>query len=110
MQPKHSGYPTKQPGESYKAPNGQDVPSVITYVDETGGKTNYLSIRQISELLDASVGWNAATNSVDIAAPNAGKVAKRTMAASPPTPQSLYLELSTGRSLRSTQLRLLVNP
>jgi hypothetical protein len=43
-------------GESYKAPNGQDVPSVITYVDETGGKTNYLSIRQISELLDASVG------------------------------------------------------
>ena len=36
-------------GESYKAPNGQDVPSVITYVDETGGKTNYLSIRQISE-------------------------------------------------------------
>ena len=38
-------------GESYKAPNGQDVPSVITYVDETGGKTNYLSIRQISELL-----------------------------------------------------------
>ena len=26
-------------GESYKAPNGQDVPSVITYVDETGGKT-----------------------------------------------------------------------
>ncbi len=61
-------------GESYKAPNGQDVPSVITYVDETGGKTNYLSIRQISELLDASVGWNAATNSVDIAAPNAGKI------------------------------------
>ena len=53
-------------GESYKAPNGQDVPSVITYVDETGGKTNYLSIRQISELLDASVGWNAATNSVDM--------------------------------------------
>ena len=38
-------------GESYKAPNGQDVPSVITYVDETGGKTIYLSIRQISELL-----------------------------------------------------------
>ena len=35
-------------GESYKAPNGQDVPSVITYVDETGGKTNYLSIRQRS--------------------------------------------------------------
>ena len=37
-------------GENYKAPNGQEVPSVITYVDVTGGKTNYLSIRQISEL------------------------------------------------------------
>ena len=58
MQPKHSGYPTKQPGESYKAPNGQDVPSVITYVDETGGKTNYLSIRQISELLGIEVRWD----------------------------------------------------
>ena len=38
-------------GESYTAPNGQQVPSVITYVDNAGGKTNYLSVRQISELL-----------------------------------------------------------
>ena len=68
------GTETIKKGEAFRAPNGQDVPSVITYVDETGGKTNYLSIRQISELLDASVGWNAATNSVDIAAPNAGKI------------------------------------
>lgn len=30
-------------GESYKAPNGQDVPSVITYVDETG-RQNQLSL------------------------------------------------------------------
>ena len=35
-------------GESYTAPNGQQVPSVITYVDSAGGKTNYLSVRQIS--------------------------------------------------------------
>ena len=68
------GTETIKKGEAFRAPNGQDVPSVITYVDETGGKTNYLSIRQISELLDASVGWNATTNSVDIAAPNAGKI------------------------------------
>ena len=61
-------------GETCKAPNGQGVPSVIIYVDVAEDKTNYLSIRQISELLDASVGWNAATNSVDIAAPNAGKI------------------------------------
>lgn len=56
-------------GESYTAPNGQQVPSSITYTDATGGMTNYLSVRQISELLDATVGWNATSNSVDIAAP-----------------------------------------
>ena len=54
-------------GESYKAPNGQEVPSVITYTDEAGGKTNYLSVKQLSELLDAEVSWNSETNSVDFA-------------------------------------------
>ena len=54
-------------GESYKAANGQEVPSVITYTDAVGGKTNYLSVRQISELLDAEVAWNAETNTVDFA-------------------------------------------
>jgi len=53
-------------GESYKAPNGQDVPSVITYVDETGGKTNYLSIRQISELLGIEVRWDGQKNRVNL--------------------------------------------
>lgn len=56
-------------GEPYVAPNGQKVPSSITYTDATGGKTNYLSVRQICELLDATVAWNAEENSVDIAAP-----------------------------------------
>lgn len=59
-------------GEHYTAPNGQQVPSSITYTDATGGKTNYLSVRQIAELLDATIGWNAETNSVDIAAPGVG--------------------------------------
>lgn len=54
-------------GTTYKAANGQEVPSVITYVDEAGGKTNYLSVRQISELLDAEVSWNAATGNVEFA-------------------------------------------
>ena len=54
-------------GESFKAPNGQEVPSVITYTDEAGGKTNYLSVKQLSELLDAEVAWNSETNSVDFA-------------------------------------------
>lgn len=59
-------------GGSYTAPNGQKVPSSITYTDAAGGKTNYLSVRQICELLDATVSWNAAANSVDIAAPKSG--------------------------------------
>ena len=32
------GTETIKKGEAFRAPNGQDVPSVITYVDETGGK------------------------------------------------------------------------
>jgi len=57
-------------GESYKASNGQEVPSTITYIDAAGGKTNYLSVRQISELLDAEVAWNSTANSIDIATYN----------------------------------------
>jgi len=57
-------------GEYYKASNGQKVPSTITYIDAVGGKTNYLSVRQISELLDAEVTWNSTVNSVDIATYN----------------------------------------
>lgn len=53
-------------GESYEAPNGQMVPSVITYIDETGGKTNYLSIRQISEILDIPVKWDSQNNRVNL--------------------------------------------
>lgn len=57
-------------GEVYTAPNGQKVPSSITYTDASGGMTNYLSVRQICELLDATVAWNDEENSVDIAAPS----------------------------------------
>lgn len=64
-------------GESFKAANGQEVPSVITYTDAAGGKTNYLSVRQISELLDAEVAWNAETNSVDFATWNGPDVEPR---------------------------------
>ena len=55
-------------GEPYKAPNGQEVPSVITYVDVTGGTTNYLSIRQISELLGIDVRWDGQKNRVNLGA------------------------------------------
>lgn len=59
-------------GETYRAPNGQDVPSSITYIDAAGGKTNYLSVRRIAELLDAELRWDGSSNSVDIAASGSG--------------------------------------
>lgn len=68
------GQQTIAAGETYTAPNGQEVPSSMTYTDTTGGKTNYLSVRQISQLLDANIGWNADANSVDIAAPDTSGV------------------------------------
>ena len=55
-----------QAGETYTAPNGQQVPSTITYTDAAGGKTNYVSARQLSELIDADISWDAKTNSIDI--------------------------------------------
>ena len=54
-------------GESFRASNGQEVPSVITYTDAAGGKTNYVSLSRMSDLLDMEVAWNAEKNSVDIA-------------------------------------------
>ena len=51
-------------GQGFTAPNGQTVPSVITYTDAAGGKTNYLSVRQIAELIDTPITWNASKNSV----------------------------------------------
>ena len=43
-------------GSDITAPNGQQVPGSILYVDEAGGKTNYLPIRTISELLGGGGG------------------------------------------------------
>ena len=55
-------------GETCKAPNGQGVPSVIIYVDVAEDKTNYLSIRQISELLGIDVRWDGQKNRVNLGA------------------------------------------
>lgn len=56
-----------QAGEMYAAPNGQQVPSSITFTDAAGGKTNYLSIRQIAEMMDADIRWDSASGNVEIA-------------------------------------------
>lgn len=60
-----NGIPQIQSGESYVAANGQEVPFSILYTDEAGGISNFLSVSQIAELLDADVKWDSRTNTVD---------------------------------------------
>lgn len=60
-------------GETITAPNGQQVPGSILYVDEAGGKTNYLPIRAVSELLDTKIGYDPATKTVLLGEQSAGE-------------------------------------
>lgn len=48
-----------EPGKEITAPNGQNVPGVITYTDAAGGTTNYIALQKVSELTDTPVNWNA---------------------------------------------------
>lgn len=54
-------------GQDMTAPNGQKIPGIITYTDESGGKTNYISINKLAELLDTPIEWDAEKNSVILA-------------------------------------------
>lgn len=51
-------------GSTITAPNGQQVPGSILYTDEAGGKTNYLPIRAISDLLGVGIGYDSASRTV----------------------------------------------
>lgn len=51
-------------GQDITAANGQQVPGSILYTDDAGGKTNYLPIRTISELLGVEIGYDAASKTV----------------------------------------------
>ena len=51
-------------GTTITAANGQEVPSSILYTDAAGGKTNYLPIRAISELLGVEIDYDSATKTV----------------------------------------------
>lgn len=51
-------------GSTITAPNGQQVPGSILYTDAAGGKTNYLPIRSVSELLGVEVGYDSATRTI----------------------------------------------
>ena len=58
------GVPKITAGQDITAANGQKVPGSILYTDEAGGKTNYLPIRAISELLGVEIGYDSATKTV----------------------------------------------
>jgi len=63
--------------ESYiTAENGAQVPAVVKYVDETGGVTNYLPLRKISEVLGLTVGFDGDTNTAILNPPVQEKDAK----------------------------------
>lgn len=51
-------------GSTVTVANGQQVPSSILYTDAVGGKTNYLPIRAISELLGVEIGYDSSTRTV----------------------------------------------
>lgn len=53
-------------GSNITVANGQQVPGSILYVDEAGGKTNYLPIRAISELLGVDIDYDSATKTVHL--------------------------------------------
>lgn len=51
-------------GADITAANGQMIPGSILYTDETGGKTNYLPLRKISELLKVEVNYDSASKTI----------------------------------------------
>lgn len=51
-------------GADITAANGQKVPGTILFTDDAGGKTNYLPIRAISELLGMEIGYDSTTKAV----------------------------------------------
>lgn len=51
-------------GADLEVGQGKHIPGSILYIDETGGKTNYLPVRAISELLGVQVGYDSATKTV----------------------------------------------
>ena len=51
-------------GADISAANGQMIPGSILYTDEAGGKTNYLPLRKISELLKVEVNYDSASKTI----------------------------------------------
>ena len=61
------GQQVVEPGRTMTAASGAQVPTVLTYTDEKGGKTCYVAAETVAELLDVNKGaaWNEELKSVD---------------------------------------------
>lgn len=59
-------------GENFETESGTQAPSTITYIDETGAGTNYISLRLMAQLLGANVVWDGSNKTVDFAATSSG--------------------------------------
>ncbi len=62
-------------GQDITAANGQKIPGTILFTDAAGGKTNYLPIRAVSELLGVEIGYDSATKTVLLGGQPAAKSA-----------------------------------
>lgn len=51
-------------GTTLTAANGQQIPSSILYTDAAGGKTNYLPIRAICDLLGVEIDYDSASKTI----------------------------------------------
>ncbi len=59
-----NGTPKITAGKDITAANWQKIPGSILYTDAAGGKTNYLPIRTISELLEVEIGYDSASKTI----------------------------------------------
>ena len=76
-------------GQDITAANGQKIPGSILYTDPAGGKTNYLPIRTISELLGTEIGYDSASKTVLL-----GK-----QPAAEPAPEENVIDLRTPKTV-----------
>lgn len=61
-------------GTEITTSNGQKAPSSILYTDAADGKTNYLPIRAISDLLGVEIGYDSATKTILLGSQSAGSL------------------------------------
>jgi hypothetical protein len=55
-----------EPGGTYTAADGEEIPAVVTYTDAQGKDTNYLPVRLLAELTNTPIQWDSESQSVAI--------------------------------------------